>query len=321
MIQIDNIIITHGSLNKFVMIDEINTALNINNKQRKTLTINLCSKKYFDTNGVLYIQKSSNDQCIAKMSMYNTDGTQAQMCGNGIRCVARYIYEKYNQKDFFIQTPNDKIAIKKATNIYKNIPTFDALIGPISLDITTLPMTYDSEEFINQNIKSLSKISNFTAISVQNPHIVFIKDKINLKEVIEYEKILNNNKIFPQQVNLNFVEILNKDSIFVLTNERGSGITPSCGTGMSSSTYIVCLLKYCEFNNHINVYNNGGKVICKATKNSIHLIGNATYIEKNSITIDENMNISSNHITHKYTNETKIYNEFLKYCNKYKINI
>lgn len=314
MTTLDNIIICHGSLNKFVMIDETEKSIDITYDDRNLLSKHLCDKDMFDADGVLYVQKETKDDCIGKMSMFNADGGEAEMCGNGIRCVARFISEKYSVEDFFIETKNDKIKIKKEDCIYKDIPTFDALIQPVSLDISTLPMIYPQKDFINSKIEN-SEISEFSAISVQNPHIVFIKDEIKMEEVISYEKEINSNsKLFPNQVNLNFVQVLNNNSIFVVTNERGSGITPSCGTGMSSSTYITCLLEHCKFNENINVYNNGGKVICRADNinKNIHLIGNASYVENYSIEYDENMKLFNKKLNFEYEDEIKLYDEFLK---------
>ena len=296
------------------MIDETNETLNITHTQRMTLSKNLCASKNFDADGILYVQNTTNKKCLGKMDMFNADGSQAEMCGNGIRCVARFLFEKYALTHFLIETKNDSIIIKKERDIYSNIPTFNAIIQPVSLDPKTLPMLCNTPTFINKKIKNLKNISNFSAISVQNPHIVFIKNDINKEEIIKYGKIINTDvSLFPNQVNINFVKILNKTSIFVLTNERGSGITPSCGTGMSSSTYIACQLGYCDFNKNIEVFNNGGKVICKADNinKNIHLIGNATYIQEYTICIDENMNIHSKRVTKEYEDESNNYKKFL----------
>lgn len=318
MLKIENVIICHGSLNKFVMINEIENPLLISKEERKNLSMKLCSKEIFDADGILFVQKESKFNCIGKMSMFNADGGEAEMCGNGIRCVARFISEKFNIDNFYIETKNDKIKISKENNIFENIPTYNALIQPVSLKISSLPMkNTEGDEFINKKHPEFN-ISEFSAISVQNPHIVFIQDEIDIKKVVSYEKIINSNySIFPNQVNLNFVKILDKNSIFVITNERGSGITPSCGTGMSSSTYITCKLGYCEFNTKINVYNNGGKVICIADnkKGTINLIGNATYTHLYEVEIDERFDLKINQIK-VFDDEILSYSKFLTICKK-----
>lgn len=318
MLKIENVIICHGSLNKFVMINEIENPLVISKEERKNLSIKLCSKEIFNADGILFVQKESKSDCIGKMSMFNADGGEAEMCGNGIRCVARFISEKFNINNFYIETKNDKIKISKEHSIFGNIPTYNALIQPVSLKISTLPMqNTDGDEFINKIHPELN-ISKFSAISVQNPHIVFMQDEIDMQKVISYEKIVNNNySIFPNQVNLNFVKILDSNSIFVITNERGSGVTPSCGTGMSSSTYITCKLGYCKFNTKVNVYNNGGKVICIADNKAgtINLIGNASYTHEYTVRIDENFDLKVNQ-TKVFDDEILSYDKFLATCKK-----
>jgi diaminopimelate epimerase len=308
MIILDDVIICHGSLNKFIMIDETQNELNITTTKRELLSKNLSNS--FNTDGVLYVQNSIEH--LGKMSMFNSDGSEAEMCGNGIRCVARFLHEKYNKQEFYIETKNDKILVKNDDFIYKSIPTYSVEIAPVSLETNLLPMVTVESNFINKTIDN--SITNFSAVSVQNPHIVFIKSKIVLEELIKYGEIINSNRaVFPNQVNLNFVKIVDDNSIYVVTNERGSGITKSCGTGMSSSTYVACFLEYFDFDKKINVYNDGGKVICIARKKSINLIGNATYVCSYKLMIKDDMSLESKDIICNYENEIAMYDEFVSY--------
>jgi len=312
------VLLCQGTQNKFVLVSELENSLNISEKMRHILSYNLCHKEAFDTNGILYIQKSDDEACVGKMRMFNTDGSEAEMCGNGIRCVGRFIAEYTGKDDFIIETKLGKVKIRHMENIYKDIPTYSALINPVNLNCSSLPMIAESKTFTNSSIDGLLESEDtFTAMSVQNPHIVFIRDEIDRDELLSFGDIINSRlDIFPNQVNINFVKILDNNSIYVLTNERGSGITPSCGTGMSSSAYVSCLLGHMSFSQPTNVYNDGGKVICIADEKegTIQLIGNATYIEKSDVVFDGKCDLASIDLIHTYIEERIEYTEFMKEC-------
>lgn len=310
-----DIVICHGSMNKFVLIDEIKTPLEISEVTRAILSEELCSMNMFNANGVLFVQASKNEVCLCKMRMFNADGTEAEMCGNGIRCVGRYASEYYGIKEFVVETKLGTVNIKQENNIYGNIATYNALINPVNLNVESLPMRVSKEQFIDMSIEGLlNDQDKFTAISVQNPHIVFIRKDIDKDQLYNFGEVINKRvDIFPNQVNINFVKVFNKDTIYVVTNERGSGITPSCGTGMSSSTYVSCLLGHTSFKSPINVYNDGGKVVCIADneKKSIQLIGNASYISKYKVEFNMSGKIVNKILIYEYKTEISEYQEFM----------
>ena len=265
-------IYAQGSKNYFLLIDEYENLMDID---RSEFTKWIC-KEITPLDGTLFLQKSQLHKCEGKMVMYNPDGSEAEMCGNGIRIVARKLYEKIGIKNFYIETKRGKIKIEKINN--DCLEVFKANINPVELNKNIIPINIKikGDEFINIDMEFFDYKVN--AIRVQNPHIVFIVDELDIKKINNYGKMVANNRdIFPEGINLNFVKILEKNKIFVITYERGAGITNSCGTGMSSSSYICAKLGYCDFNVPIDVYNKGGKVKCIVTNNSVDLIGNATY--------------------------------------------
>lgn len=266
-------IYAQGSKNYFLLIDEFEEKFEID---KSKFTQWICNK--FDVlDGVLFLVDSSLEDCSGKMIMFNPDGSEAEMCGNGIRIVARKLYEKINEKIIYIETKTGKIKIEKidSNNCLK---IFKANINPVKLDKKYIPINFEIEknEFIE--VKNPFFKYNINAIRVQNPHIVFIVDTLNFEEINRYGKwVAEHKNIFPEGINLNFVKILDKNKIFVITYERGAGITNSCGTGMSSSAYICAKLGYCNYDEKISVYNKGGKVECIVNKDSVDLIGNATF--------------------------------------------
>jgi len=298
---------THGSKNFFLLIDEFDLQIDFD---RGLFTQKI--SKLIKIDGTLFLQKSKLKNCTGKMSMYNTDGSEAEMCGNGIRIVARKLYERTKLKEFNIETKKGKILIKKEEDIYPSILTFSANINPVNLKLSQIPLNCKKEQLLNDFCPESGFEDKFSAISVQNPHIIFVRKNIEKKELEKYGKLANENKnTFPNGINVNFVEIIKRNKIFVQTYERGVGITNSCGTGMSSTSFIVSLLNYCDFENKIEVLNEGGKVFCVTHKDdkSIDLIGNATYIEKYEITYkDEDIKIK---VLKIFENEIKKYKEFI----------
>jgi len=295
-------IYAQGSKNYFLLIDKFEEKYKIDKSKFSQW---ICSK-FNLLDGVLFLLDSSVDDCRGKMVMYNPDGSEAEMCGNGIRIVARKVYEKTDEKSFYIETKKGKIKIEKidSNNCLK---IFKANINPVELNKKYIPINLeiDKDEFID--IKNSFFKYKINALRVQNPHIVFIVDTLNIEEIIHYGQLVaKNKKIFPEGINLNFVKILDKNKIFVITYERGAGITNSCGTGMSSSSYICAKLGYCDYGEKISVYNKGGKVECIVNNDSVDLIGNATF--EKEIIIEPFKSFKVDNI---YSNEIECYNNYL----------
>ncbi|CAN2041179.1 Diaminopimelate epimerase [Candidatus Magnetomoraceae bacterium gMMP-15] len=286
-----NILKCHGSGNDLILVDEYNNNYLFSDKQRKILTVELCHKsKGIGADGILFYQKSKIANC--RMRMFNPDGSEAEMCGNGIRCIARYCYEKEKIDLMNIETMNKVLSVKRIEDIFKDVTSFETEISPISLKPESLPMKINSDVFIDSYIKELSPDLKFTALSVPNPHIVSIVDKIDENELISLgEKANTSLELFPKGVNVSLCKILDKKNIFVVTSERGVGITYSCGTGMSASCLVSCLSGFVNSNEYINIFNKGGMVKCLITGNSnelnkIKLAGNATFVFTSTIEFD-----------------------------------
>jgi len=283
----------HGSGNDFVLIDEISNDYAIDESLRVKLVTELCDRnKAYGSDGLLYVQKS--DRGDARMRFFNTDGSEAEMCGNGVRCVGRYVIELLGKDEVDIETMKRNIPIRKVADLFPDVPTFDVTIGEPNLSPASLPMNADAEPFIDRPIPALHESLRFTALSIPNPHIVAVVDSFE-PELIEVAERANADKtVFPRGVNVSFIKILGRDSIFVLTYERGVGVTNSCGTAMSASSFVACLLGHCDPNVPIKVYNKGGMVNCfvdaepAALANGdavVHLIGNATWVFESTLEV------------------------------------
>ncbi|EIT85965.1 diaminopimelate epimerase [Fictibacillus macauensis ZFHKF-1] len=281
---------THGSYNDFILIDEYSTDYGLNDEKRTQLTKALCDRSTtLGADGILFVQKS--DQADARMRIFNADGTEPEMCGNGLRCASRYITELLSTQQATVETLKANLPVKQTESLYENIPTFEVLIDPVSFDVSTLPVIHDKSTLINTTIPELSPHLLFTAVSMPNPHIVTIVDEINEQDVQEIGEKANNLKsVFPKGVNVSFVKRIGSQQIFVQTYERGVGITNSCGTAMSASSLITCILHMNDASQDVTVLNNGGMVRCKVNTTAdgytVSLKGNATYVYKGTVTLD-----------------------------------
>jgi diaminopimelate epimerase len=283
----------HGSGNDFLIIDEISNSYNFSETDRKALAIALCERSsQLGADGILFVMPSEHSD--ARMRVFNADGSEASMCGNGLRCVARYVSELKGKDNLVIETMKANLYAKKAEPLYEDIPTYRVEISPVIFMADKLPMKIGKEVLINEKIEELSSELNFTALAVPNPHIITLvgPEQIQSNEQERISEYVNGeNPFFPDGVNVSFVHVLEDQAIYVRTYERGVGFTNACGTAMSASSLVTCLLDLNEIERPIDVFNNGGKVRCIVYQHAeqdytIDLIGNATYLYDASIDVD-----------------------------------
>lgn len=282
----------HGSNNDFLLIDETEGKYGLDDFMRRDLALALCNRNTsLGADGILFIRNSK--VADAQYRIFNSDGTEASMCGNGLRCAGRYVCEKLGKEEAVIETLKANLKVKKHEEIFSDIPTYQVEISPVSFNLKDLPLNMDQETLIQEKIPQLSDELTFSALAVPNPHLTAIVSKEQLESSLQEEisrKVNNHNDLFPDGVNVSFIRLLEKGNIFVKTFERGVGFTNACGTAMSASTLVTCLMKENEVGQPVNVYNNGGMVQCAVHEQNgsytIDLIGNATFVYTAQFEID-----------------------------------
>ena len=286
----------HGSKNTFYLLD----IDSLDKIPYIELTKWLCQRDNNDgADGLLIVLPS--DKAQAKMRVINADGSEASMCGNGLRCVARYVCERDELDEANIETLKVTLHVSKEIDMLPNIPTYSVEIAPVSFDLQSLPMLYNNQTKIqNEIIQQFSDSILFTAISVPNPHLIGIVDKYYIEHSSHQHSLannLNNNSSYtPDGVNLSYVYPLSDNEIFVRTFERGVGFTNACGTAMTASALVAYKNNYVK-SSLITVYNPGGFVKCKVEMcndlYNLRLIGNATYVQQLVVLVDQqNFSIS-----------------------------
>lgn len=222
------------------------------------------SKRHFSvgSDGLVLILKS--DIADAKMRMFNADGSEGKMCGNAIRCIGKYLYDNklINKEEIDIETLSGIKHLKlfvKDDKVYK--VTVD--MGKASFDPNIIPITL-KDKMINQKCLVENKEYNITAVSMGNPHGVLYLDEIDNLNLESIGPSFENNPIFPERVNTEFIKIIDKNHLKMRVWERGSGETYACGTGACASVASSCINKITNFNETVYVELIGGtlEIVC-----------------------------------------------------------
>ena len=214
------------------------------------------------SDGLILICKS--EIADFKMRMFNSDGTEAEMCGNGIRCVGKFVYDKGLTKKENI-TVETLAGIKKLKfNIEnKKVKTVIVDMGKPILEANLIPVKAEKSPVINLKIKALDTEFKFTCVSMGNPHAVTIVDDVDNFEIEKYGPILEKDEHFPKKANIEFIQIIDEKNIKMRVWERGAGETLACGTGACAVCVACTLNKLVKEKEFINIHLLGGTLKIK----------------------------------------------------------
>lgn len=243
------------------------------------------SDRHFGVGSDGLILICASDICDFKMKMYNMDGSEAQMCGNGIRCVGKFVYDKglTNKTNITVET----LAGVKVLNLnVKNgkVETVKVDMGEPILEAEKIPVISDEKEQVkNLKIVTLDKDFNFTCVSMGNPHAITIVEDVDTFDVEKYGSVLEIDKHFPEKANIEFIQIINRNTIKMRVWERGSGETMACGTG-ACATAVACNLNGLV-EDEVTVKLLGGDLNIRWNKedNHIYMTGPATTVFEGEI--------------------------------------
>ena len=264
----------HGLGNDYVLINDIKWK--IPEEKKSILAIILCEIHFsIGADGLIFICNS--DKADIKMRIFNNDGTEAEMCGNGIRCFSKYVYENN-----IVKKEEIKIETLKGIMVARNSITEEKVIsvqidmGPPILNCEQIPVISEglSNKCINEPIAILDKIFNFTAVSMGNPHaVIFVETQLNDDDLNMYGATIESHERFPNKVNVEFVKVISDEESIVRVFERGVGITKSCGTGVCASVVAGSILGKFKKNTPITVHNDGGDLRITFTGKTVIMEG------------------------------------------------
>ena len=269
----------HGLGNDYVYIDAINQKITNESELAKFV-----SNRNFGigSDGLILICKS--ETADFKMKMYNSDGSQAEMCGNGIRCVGKFVYDKglTNKTNITIET---LAGIKKLElNINNNfVDTVKVDMGEPIFNPKDIPVISLEEPVQNLLLNAIDKTFTFTCVSMGNPHAITVVEDVMNFEVEKYGKILEIDKSFPKRANIEFVEIKDRSNIEMRVWERGTGETLACGTGCCA-TAVACILNG-KTENKVLVKVLGGEIYVEWDRetNEIYMTGPGEFVFEGEI--------------------------------------
>ena len=207
----------------------------------------LVSDRHFGVGGDGLICICPSDKADFAMDMYNADGSCAQMCGNGIRCVAKYVYER-GMTDKTVIDVETGAGVKTLWLNVENgvVESVRVCMGQPEFKAAKIPVLTDGESFINQPMEVGGMQWNVTAVSVGNPHAVVFVDNVDWLDLPTIGPLFENCPLFPERINTEFVQVIDRTTLKMRVWERGSGETLACGTGSTAALAAAVVNGKCE---------------------------------------------------------------------------
>ncbi len=264
----------HGLGNDYIIINNIE--LEIPEQKKSLLAKKLCEFHFsIGADGLIFVCDS--EKADIRMRIFNDDGSEAELCGNGIRCFCKYVYEKNIVRKSRINIETLKgIMIGDLKINGDKVEAVKINMGAPILECDEIPVVSikNSDNCIDESIEVLDKKFQFTGISMGNPHaVIFVEDQLDDNDLNKYGSAIEPHERFPKKVNVEFVKILSKNEAILRVYERGVGVTKSCGTGTCAAVVAGTLLNNFEENKPVVVHNDGGDLIITYTGETVFMEG------------------------------------------------
>jgi diaminopimelate epimerase len=237
------------------------------------------------SDGLILIMPS--DKADVRMRMFNSDGSESEMCGNGIRCVAKYAYDHgiVNKKEIAAETGAGILTLQLFTAADNKVDKVRVNMGPPRLSRAEIPMTGDGpQKVINEPLNILHSTFHITCASMGNPHCVIFVDDVEAFQVEKYGPFIENHEMFPRRTNVEFVQIISRTEVRQRTWERGAGETLACGTGSSAVT-AACVLNGLTEKKILNHLSGGDLEMEWAEDGNIYMTGPAVEVFTGEIAV------------------------------------
>lgn len=223
-----------------------------------------------------------------RMNIYNADGSQAEMCGNGIRCVAKYVYD-YGLTDKTEISVETLAGIKYLRLQVENgkVASVEVNMGAPILEPKEIPVAVEESPVVNVPVEVKGKIYHMTCVSMGNPHAIIFMNNVKDLDIAAIGAYFENHTVFPKRTNTEFVEVLDRNTVNMRVWERGSDETLACGTGACATT-VACILND-KTENEVTVHLLGGdlKIRWDREANQVYMTGPATVVFDGEITLPD----------------------------------
>lgn len=298
----------HGCGNDYVYVDGGKENVP---SEKKSKVAQMVSDRHFGigSDGIIFINPVADDDIDFEMEMYNADGSRSEMCGNGIRCVAKYVYDKKltDKTNLTIVSAGKKKYIDLTIGSDGLVETVKVDMGAPILDSASVPVSV-SDELLSKDNKKYETLSkeygrltvdvpievagktwHMTCVSMGNPHcVVFLPENEDLAnfDIEAVGPLFENHSLFPNRTNTEFVKIDDKNNVHMRVWERGTGETLACGTGCCATT-VACILNGLT-DTEVTVHVLGGDIKCswdKKPESPVIMEGPATTVFEGEIEI------------------------------------
>ncbi len=221
----------HGIGNDYVYVDCFDESV-----PDPAATARAVSDRHFGIGGDGLILIMPSEIADVRMRMFNADGSEGQMCGNGVRCVAKYAFDhgRTSANPMRVETGAGIKTIDLVLDDAGKAVAATVDMGEPILAPRDIPISMDGERAINTPITALGQTFEMTCVSMGNPHAVIYVDAVAAVALSEIGPALENHELFPERMNVHFVQVVSEAEVTMVTWERGSGPTLACGTGASA---------------------------------------------------------------------------------------
>ena len=267
----------HGIGNDYVYIDAINQKIENPNELAKQL-----SDRHYSIGGDGVILICKSDVADAKMRMFNADGSEGMMCGNGIRCVGKFVYDNGivdKSKDVITIETLSGIKTLELTIVDSKAQLIKVDMGKAILNAEFIPVVYEGSDTVIAKPLCVNGDEHIvTCVSMGNPHCVTFVDDVDSLELEKIGPYFETHKAFPQRVNTEFVKVIDDHTLQMRVWERGSGETWACGTGACATAVAAVENGYCKKGEDITVHLRGGDLVINYTDETVFMTGPATKV-------------------------------------------
>ncbi|MFW6264646.1 MAG: diaminopimelate epimerase [Bacillota bacterium] len=273
----------HGAGNDFVLIDSLHNSFHNSIESISKLAIRICDRHTgIGGDGIILVLPVENKENDFRMRIFNSDGSEAEMCGNGIRCFTHFLREELMSKKntFRIET--------RAGIIQPEIISYNNKESQVKVNMgiprfrnQEIPVLLDEEYIKNYDLLIDDQKIKINCVSMGNPHTIIFVKNLDSTPVIELGKKIENHKIFPEKTNVEFIEVLNRNEILMKVWERGAGLTLACGTGACAA--VVAGINNNLLNQEVLVHLPGGDLNIEWYGKDVFMTGPAEQVFKGEI--------------------------------------
>ena len=260
----------HGIGNDYIIIDETKGEI-VPEDKKNEVSLQLCRRGFsIGADGLIFVCPSQSEDI--RFRIFNSDGSEAEMCGNGIRCFSKFVYDENILKKDILNvetlggTKRVSLTIKEG-----KVSSVKVDMGIATFKPSEIPISSEKEEFIENELKIGGKKYKLSAISVGNPHAIIFTENLSVVPLNDIGPLIETHDLFPQKTNVHFVKLLSKNEIEMITWERGAGITLACGTGAVSC--VITAFKLGLVNENVLVHLPGGDLKIEVYKKNDQLGG------------------------------------------------